>query len=208
VAISAQAGGKEVVTDIPGTELGRAMSLPFATRGLTIPRLVLARLLRYEPLEVAFYAVEGARAQVSEATIPWLGTKQLTHPMLGLRSLGVALGASSVAVTRQHPTVRMMEATVRLARAAGVRVIVVGSPLPFEAMRNSAIGYDPAVYAARFITLQGAVRDAGGVFVDLHEALPGAMFQDAVGHFTADGAEVLAARIRPVVVAELARAGP
>jgi hypothetical protein len=191
---------------IPLRELGHAALLPFETRGLTIPRLVLARVLRWEPVETGFYVVDGARAQYGEATIPWLGPRTSTHPMLGLRSLGAALGASNVAITPDHPTVRMMGATVRLARDAGVRVIVVGSPIPFQAMGGTAVGYDPVVYAERFATLRSAVVDAGGVFVDLHDALTAEMFSDPVGHFTADGAKVLAARLRPVVVTELAHA--
>jgi hypothetical protein len=96
----------------------------------------------------------------------------------------------------------MMEATVRLAHEAGVHVIVVGTPIPFEDMRET-VGYDPALYAARFATLRAAVEDAGGVFLDLHEALPHDKFHDPVGHFTVAGAEELAERIRPVVAREL-----
>jgi hypothetical protein len=193
----------DLASMIPNGELGRAVWLPFETRGLTLPRLALARLLRWDAVETAVYVTDGARAQYGEADIPWLGPPKSTNSMTALRLLGVGLGGSNVAVTRHHPTVRMMEATVRLAHEAGVRVIVIGSPIPFEAMRESAIGYDPAVYAERFAVLGDAVRDAGGVFVDLHEALPQGMFRDEVGHFTADGAKVLAERLRPVVVSEL-----
>jgi hypothetical protein len=197
----------DLASMIPTSELGHAIRLPFESRGLTLPRLALARLLRWHTVETAFYAADGARAQYGEADIPWMGPPNTTDLTASfLRLLDVGLGGSNVAVTRHHPTVRMMEATVRLARDAGVRVIVVGSPLPFEAMRDSVIGYDPAVYAERFAVIADAVRDAGGVFVDLHEALPRAMFHDVAGHFEADGATVLAKRLQPVVVSELAQA--
>jgi hypothetical protein len=189
---------------IPNSELNHAVWLPFETRGLTLPRLALARLLRSPAVENAFYVFDGARAQYGEADIPWMGPRKSANKDARFAELlQVGLGGSNVAVTRDHPTVRMMEATVRLARDAGVRVIVVGSPIPFEAMGASAIGYDPAVYAERFAVLADAVRDAGGVFVDLHEALPRALFHDGLGHFTEEGANVLADRLRPIVVSEL-----
>jgi hypothetical protein len=196
----------DLASMIPTGELGHAVWLPFETRGLTLPRLALGRLLRWDAVETALYVVDGARAQYAEADISWLGPRKSTNVMTG-RVLRVMFGRWDVPVTRQFPSVRMMEATVRLARAAGVRVIVVGSPIPFERVGESAIGYDPAVYAERFTILADAVRDAGGIFVDLHEALPRGMFRDAVGHFTADGAKVLADRLRPVVVRELHAAG-
>ena len=199
----------DLASMIPTEDLGQAVRLPFETRGLTLPRLALARLLRWEPVETAFYVVDGARAQYGEADIPWMGPQKTTNPTSNfLKLLDVGLGASNVPVTRHHPVVRMMEATVRLARDAGVRVIVVGSPLPFEAMGEiPSVGYDPAVYAERFAVLGDAVRDAGGVFVDLREALPKAMFKDGNGHFTPEGANALAEKLRPIVVRELGEAG-
>ena len=100
--------------------------------------------------------------------------------------------------------VRMMDATIRVARKAGVHVIVVGTPIPYEDMRES-VGYDPEVYATRFAVLRAAVKDAGGIFVDAHETLARDLFTDPVGHFDEAGATILAERIRPVIEQELAR---
>jgi hypothetical protein len=187
---------------IPTAELPRALSLPFAVRGVSIPRLLLTRVLRYEAVERFFYFLEGAHALVAEADVPWLGPNEYHHPAFNWRAITVSLAGSDVPVTRDHPTVRLMEATVRLAREAGVRVLVIGTPLPFEAMHD-AVGYDGAVYAERFATLRAAVEDAGGTFLDLHEALPRDQFTDAVGHFTVAGAQTLAERVGPAVAREL-----
>ena len=187
---------------IPTAELPRALGLPFAVRGVSIPRLLMTRLLRYEPIERFFYFLEGAHRVFTDTQVDWLGPNTFEYSASGIRALGFALNASNVAVSRRHPTVRMMEATVRLAREAGVHVVVVGTPIPFEDMRES-VGYDSALYDARFAILRAAVEDAGGVFLDLHEALPRDKFVDPVGHFTVAGAEELAERIRPVVAREL-----
>ena len=187
---------------IPTAELPRAVTLPFAVRGVSVPRLLLTRLLRYEPIERFFYFLEGAHAFFANAQVDWLGPNKFEYPASALRALGIALTGSDVAISRQHPTVRMMEATVRLAHEAGVHVIVVATPIPYESMRDS-FGYDDAVYAARFAILRDAVEDAGGVFVDLHEALTHDLFVDPVGHFSVAGAEVLAERLRPIVAREL-----
>ncbi len=190
---------------IPTAELPRALGLPFAVRGMSIPKVLLARLLRYQSVERFFYFLEGAHTLVAEASIPSLGPNQFDAPGGSpFYMLGIALGGSNVPVTRGQPTVRMMEATVRLVREAGVRVIVIGTPVPYQIMRDS-VGYDQATYDARFAVLRSAVEDAGGVFLDLHEALQRDMFIDSVGHFSVDGARQLAARVRPVVAEELRR---
>lgn len=194
----------DLVSLIPTPELPHALRLPFAVRGVSIPRLLLARLLRYQPIERFFYFLEGAHTLAAEAQIPWLGPNELEHPGSAFRMIGIALAASDVPITRRHPTVRMMEATVRLAHEAGVRVIVIGTPLPFENMRDT-VGYDAAVYDARFAVLRSVVEKAGGVFLDLHQELRKDMFIDAVGHFSVAGAQQLAERVRPVVAQELLR---
>jgi hypothetical protein len=186
---------------ISARELPRTALLPLAARGMTIPRVLLARLLRYPWVEDALYVADGAQALVSEAEIPWLGSTAAELPN-NLAMLRFGLAASDVAVTPRHPVVRMMAATVALARRAGVRVIVVGTPIPFEGMRRTP-GYDPALYEARFRTLAVSVERAGGVFVDLHDALAAQFFQDAVGHFDAAGAHILANRLRPILTREI-----
>ncbi len=192
----------DVVSFLPSDGLSEALRLPFAVRGVTVPRLLLALLLRYETVERALYVVDGARARVSEAEVEWLGPNGIHPAGIGFRVLRNAVEGSDVPLSRDHPMVRMMEATVRLARQAGVRVVVVGTPIPFQSMRD-IVGYDPDVYRARYGILRAAVEDAGGVFVDLHEALGDAMLQDPVGHFTPEGAALLADRLRPVVEREV-----
>jgi hypothetical protein len=141
----------------------------------------------------ALYLFEGARVHLTEADV-WLAGPE---PGGGFRALAVALAASDVDVRAAHPTVRMMAETIALAREAGVRGVIVGTPIPYEAMRNS-LGYDPAVYAARFAVMRRAAEAAGAAYVDLHEALPSERFRDAVGHFDGEGAKLLAG-LRPTV---------
>jgi hypothetical protein len=195
----------DLVSMIPPGDLGHATALPFAIRGVTLPRLLLAQLLRDERVERALYVVDGARACIEEAEVPWLGPRRRPRSDEGLQMVLVGLHGSDVPIAPDHPTVRMMDATVRMAREAGVRVIVVGTPIPFEAMAKS-VGYDPEIYRARFAILRAVVEGAGGVFADLHEALPAAMFEDNVGHFNREGATLLAERLRPVVAREVAAA--
>jgi hypothetical protein len=191
----------DLLSLIPTKELARAVDLPFDTRGMTVPRLLLARLLRYESFEHALYFVDGARALVSEAEVPWLGPNGFTNTMIRLRAAKNFLAASDVELTPTQATLRMMMATIRLARRHGVRVVVVGSPIP-----PVTIGYDADVYAARFALLRWAVEGTGGVFVDLHDALPAAQVADPAGHFTPEGTQAVAHRVRPVVARALAEA--
>lgn len=191
----------DLLSMVPADELPQTALLPLAARGMTIPRLLLARVLRYPWAEDALYMADGAQALVSEAELPWLGPTAAALPN-NLAMMRLGLEASDVPVTRRHPVVRMMAATVRLARRAGVRVIVVGTPIPFEGMQRM-LGYDPALYLARFRTLGAAVEEAGGVFVDLHDALAAQYFQDVVGHFDATGARILANRLRPILTREV-----
>jgi hypothetical protein len=188
---------------LPTSALPRAMQLPLETRGLTVPGLLTVRLLRIDHIEHAFFVQDGARALVSEAEVSWLGPNQHAGRTLQSNMLE-QLRASEVPVTPSYPTVRMLGATVRLGREAGVRVIVVASPIPIETMDRS-IGYDASAYQARFDTLRDAVVDAGGVFVDLHEALAYRFFEDAA-HFNRGGADELAARLRPILIGQVTTA--
>ena len=188
----------DLLSFVPTSELTTAMRLPLDTRGMTIPRLLLARLLRYELVEHAMYLADGARALVAEAELSWLGPTRPAHAMTGKRAIDLALGGSDVPITVDQPTVRMMAETVRLARRHDVRVLVIGYPVP-----PATTGYDHTVYANRFAILRDIVAGAGGVFVDLHEALPNEMFQDAIGHLTREGHQRIADHLRRVVVREL-----
>lgn len=185
---------------LPTAELPKALGLPLAERGLTIPRLLLTRSLRFEEGERALYFLEGARALVADAA--WRGANEPPRRAPRLRLVTLALAASDVPVTRGHPAVRMLAASAARACEAGISVIVVATPIPFEAMRGS-VGYEPALYAARFAAIGAAVEEEGAIFLDLHEALPAAAFVDPVGHFGADGAERLADLIEPVLYREL-----
>jgi hypothetical protein len=191
----------DLVSLIPDAELPYAMTLPFGTRGITLSWFLLARLLRYDVVERAYYVADGARTRVA-ASETWLGPDGVNPPGRGFVAMDTMLRESDVPISRTQAMVRMLDATVSLARAHGVHVVIVGTPLPFQAMQATT-GYDPAVYRRRFETLRAVTEEAGGRFVDLHEGLPGDRFLDFVGHFDERGAALLAERIRPVVAGEL-----
>ncbi len=188
------------VADIPAT-----IPLPMAERGLTVPRLLVARAFDVPVMERVAYWWAGGRTLASDAPA-WdrLGPLRSRRSAAGaeLRRFRI-LYASNVDVTPGQPTVRMMAATVRLATRRGTSVIVVGTPLAWEQMA-ATIGYDPGVYAERFGVLRAVVEEAGGTFLDLHEALRSGELRDPIGHFNARGAAHMVRLVQPVVLATLA----
>jgi hypothetical protein len=195
----------DLASMIPASELWRALGLPLHARGISAPGLLLMRLFGYEGGERALYLVEGLRFMFQEADFwPALEVDEAprTRWLRGMQSLAVTLQSYDVPLGRRQPVVRMMGATVRMSTAAGVRTLVVGSPIPYGAMGLRG-WYDPADYVRRFAVLRAVVEENGGSFVDLHEALAREEFIDGAGHYNAAGAHHVADLVEPVVRAEL-----
>lgn len=193
---------------IPTDELPHALRLPLAPRRLSAARLLLARLLRTQAGEEALYVTEGLRTLWADGAA-WdvLGPKT-PPPIIDWRAIYPAVRAYDMPLTRRNPTIRMMEATVRMATSHGRRVIVIGSPIPHMLMRERW-WYDSAVWARRYAVLRAAVEEAGGTFLDLHEAIPTQEFADGGGHFNEKGALHMANLLQPVVTKAIAvRATP
>jgi hypothetical protein len=148
-----------------------------------------------------FYFAEGARLLYHDAAF-WNPLGPAVPPPVFDGRVVEALRVFDVAISRRQPTVRMLEATVRMVADSGRTAIVVGVPIPYEALRTTD-WYDPAVYQSRFDVLRGVVEEAGGRFIDLHDALPAAQLADYAGHFTSEGAQRLAEVIWPQVSAAL-----
>ncbi len=195
----------DLASMIPASELWRALGLPLDARGISAPGLLLMRLFRGEGGERALYLFEGLRFMFQEAdfwpALPVDDSPRMTWQR-GMQSLALTLKSYDVPLGRRQPVVRMMGATVRMAAAAGVRTLVVGSPIPCGAMGLRG-WYDPADYVQRFAVLRAVVEENGGTFVDLHEALAREEFIDGAGHYNAAGAQHLADLVEPVVRAEL-----
>lgn len=194
----------DLASYFPATEIPATMELPMAERGLTIPRLLLAQALRIPVIERIAFWHAGARALIRDASV-WdrLGPprSRRSEASTVLRRYRI-MRVSDVTLGRDQPTVRMMAATVRLATARGTRAIVVGTPLAYEQMA-STVGYDPRAYAERFDVLRAVVEEAGGTFLDLHEALLSSELRDPIGHFNARGAGRMMQLVAPAVFAAL-----
>ena len=183
---------------IPAEALPGTMVLPLAPRRLSPARVLLARVLRTTLGEDGFYVAEGLRSLWGDAPA-WdvLGPKQ-PPPIIDWRRMITVVKAYDFPITRRNPTLRMMEATVRLAMSRGTHVIVIGSPIPYEELRKEW-WYDSDAWSKRYAVLRAAVEEAGGTFLDMHEAMTTDGFADAGGHFNDTGANRMANILQPVV---------
>jgi hypothetical protein len=196
---------------IPARELPRAFALPLYDRGITVPRLLLSRTLLFRPVERGMYFLEGLRSSFDHAAFrEVLGPRaQRWDVTTGMRAVGKmapnVLASYDVAVSPRLPIVRMIAATVDMAVRHGVPVLVVGSPIPAAALR-AAGRYDDALYAQRFEVLREVVQQAGGTFLDLHDALSAEEFKDTGGHYNERGVRRLGTLVEPVILKTLAGA--
>src|SRR5215831_7788551 len=106
-------------------------------------------------------------------------------------------------------TLRMIEATVRLATMRGAHALVVVSPVPVDVL-TAAGAWDTAGYAALIERIYARVARAGGDLLDLHDAVGTAGFRHGPGgfdrlsaHLNAIGATAVSEWLLPVVAREL-----
>jgi len=193
---------------IPTSELGRAVRLPLYERGLTVPRLLLMRTLRYDAINNLRYFGSGVRrmfrrglnASLRPRPAAGARTAALREAYLALAPLAGAQAASSFdyELHRSDAPLRMLGAATSMARRRGVTVLVYASPIPHR--RHPELGwYDAEEFGRRIGAIGDVVEDGGGEFIDLHAALPDDAFVDVLGHLTADGAKRFAAILGPVV---------
>jgi hypothetical protein len=197
----------DLVSFVPVAELPRLLTLPFASRGVTVPGILLARLLRMGPVADALFLFEGARRRIADAEWwnilgPMSPTSQAwSYYAVRQRDMLRRVMEYRRAVGPRHPMMRFARATVDTAVRHGVRPVVIVTPVPFTALRRLAV-LDRDRIARTVETLRSVVTAAGGTFVDLHAALRDADFADAEGHFTEDGAQHMADMVRlPIAMA-------
>ena len=194
---------------LPTRELPRAAALPLYERGLTLPRLLLSRTLRWDAGARARDEFLGLRDGFQRLRFwahlgPEDGRHTWAQSMHMLQFGGdEALRAYDVALSPRQAQVRMAAAAVAMATRARIPVLVIATPIPYELLTKRG-WYDQAVYARRFAVLRAAVEESGGTFLDLHRELFEGEFRDRSGHFNQAGAMHLARLLAPMIASRLA----
>jgi hypothetical protein len=195
-------GFSDLAALIPEDELPRAAVLPIAARGLTIPRLLLARALRTDLGAWTFLASEGIRRQFQDAPF-WASWGPGSDRAF---LLAHRLVAYDPGLTPRHPQVRFAGAAVRMASERGVRALVLVTPMPWEFLQSQG-RYDRPSVQAQIDVLGREIEANGGVLLDLHEAMTGDGFRDRGGHFNESGTDRMEALVWPALVSQLDAAG-
>jgi hypothetical protein len=194
---------------LPTRELPRAAALPLYERGLTLPRLLLSRTLRWDAGGRTRDAFLGLRDGFQHMRF-WAELGPEDERRSWVQSMHMvqfggdeALRAYDVPLSPRHAQVRMAAATVAMATRAGIPALVIATPIPWELLAKRG-WYDPAVYARRLGVLRDAVEGAGGTFLDLHRELFEGEFRDRSGHFNPQGTMHLARLLAPTIAGRLA----
>lgn len=112
-------------------------------------------------------------------------------------------------VMRDDAALRMLAATVRGIRSAGIPVVVYVTPVNVGGMKRRGV-WNQAGIDRTLVAIEATVAEAGGVFLDFHDLLPEARFRDYADHLTfrgyLNGQALLVARLAPVVAENLRRA--
>lgn len=182
------------------SEFGRAVRLPFYARGMTVPQVLVCPLLKDERTRERMLFVDGLRRSFREAEL-WGDESPPEREPDRKRDIGNMLDflrLYDLPIQRNGAVVRMMGATVDLAVRHGARVLVVVTPVPIERLML-AHAYGPGRFAERIEILRSVVRENGGEFVDLHDAIETPGFRDFSGHFNVDGVREMASLVGPRV---------
>jgi hypothetical protein len=189
-----------LTSSIPTAELARALTLPFNGIGLTIPHLLLKRLLRFPWFEQAYYFLTGLRDRFHDASFWPAGKGRLTAMRFPLPDGPDKpnFAAYDHEISRTDPMVRMIAATVALAVRNGVEMLVMVSPIPWQRLHEFDL-YDRQRTDRRIQIIRGVVEAAGGRLIDLHALLTRDEFRDSLGHVTSFGNEKIKRKLLPVV---------
>lgn len=204
-------GYSDLMAEISVEDLPRTLALPYYVRGMSAPRLLLARALRTPLGNDVFLTLEGARRNVQDAGAwQWLGPLQPARTPAQLFERFVAVADQKVAdfdrpIGPGNPLVRFAGATVARLVESGSAVLVVVTPVPWERGLETH-HYEEGRFAARIAVLRDAVEANGGQLLDLHRAIARNEFRDADCHFTAAGANTMARLVDPEVRRLLGRA--
>lgn len=188
-------GVLESASFLPPGELWRAFALPWHAAGISIPRLLLARSLAWQPVETVIYFLEGLRQLFRDEI--YSSRRPLTFWDRG-RTSARGMRRLMAPIDEHSPPVAMLAATVELAVRHGIPTTVILSPVRPLAHTLDGANSGPRL-PERIKAVGRAVTAAGGRFVDLHAALGAEMFRDFGGHFTASGTTRMARALEPHV---------
>lgn len=192
---------------IPTSELGKAMVLPFARRGITIPELLLRRCLRFRWAEGAVRNLEGLRVTVRDRLLPDLSRQ--AQESVRERESAVrerALHRYDTRIGPRHAMLKMLAASIELASRRGAMVLVVIAPVPYELLEEHG-WYGEERFSRRVSYVQKAVQEEGATVLDLHRALRRSGFRDELGHYSVEGSERLADLVEPTLEMLISRLG-
>jgi hypothetical protein len=189
-------------------ELGCGSTWNFVQREqLRVPQLldlVRAKLVS----ATGMHAIDDLRDRRKEA----IAAERREGPMPNRRTAAAyrsAFGKSLDGASSDDVALRMLAATVRRFRAAGIPVVVYVNPVNVEAMKRRGV-WNQSGIDRTLAALDATVVESGGCFIDLHDLLPDAEFRDPAEHLSyrgnRNGHALLVARLAPVVVERLRRA--
>ncbi|MGH0031132.1 MAG: hypothetical protein ACQGVC_15160 [Myxococcota bacterium] len=200
----------DLMTQLPPSELPRAMRLPFHARGVTLPRLALASLL-------------GTLPGSEELVFAWTGVRELARDLPAARWIVPASTPSTDPRNLQrhrlerfmryarpirpgHPALAALAATVERTVRGGARTLVLVSPVPVDRLSRAGL-YDGAAFAEGVGAIARAVEGEGGELLDLHAILAEDDFTDQLGHMSESGTRKVATVVEPWLRKAIPKAG-
>jgi hypothetical protein len=123
------------------------------------------------------------------------------HDQITARNYGPAFRG----LGRDSPAIRMLEATLRIYRSAGLRVLVFVDPIDQQTLGELGFASDSPGLARTLASLAAVTVETGGSYVDLHDALSHEDFFDSMGHLTWAGERNGTQRLADVVAPHIFR---
>ncbi|MFP6598992.1 MAG: hypothetical protein VB852_00965 [Deltaproteobacteria bacterium] len=188
---------------MPSSTIPRSLPLPFYDHGLTIPQILLSRVSRLPTLRERLEFSKAARDKFQNAAFWERVGRGPANSLLGpsTRLIRQAAKFRSQWTRRLGPgnsTMQMIGPTIRAAQDWGAQTLVIGTPVPLHSLRKYE-WFDGDDYLRRLETLQATVEQAGGRYLNLHNALSKEHFRDRLDHYNEPGAERMVELVRPVV---------
>ncbi len=184
----------ELTAHLPFSELPRTVGFSLHDRGITVPTLLLSRLLRFPIVRDAFYFGAGLRAQLGREVGPWIVPEPSPRARNDAAFREEHFRRYDTSIYPHHPMLRVLEAILSRARQRDVSVLVLVSPVPVQRLQARGL-YARQRYERRIDRLRVAAETHGAHLLDLHRAIAADGFRDELGHLTGTGARQVADRV-------------